>query len=1133
MVAPAIATAQSILPNARTQFINSSGQPLVGGTVGFYVPGTLTPKLTYSNQALSTPNANPLTLDSLGSALIWGSGSYREIVKNSAGVTIWDAVTASASGGSGGGVTSFNSRTGVVTLTSADVNGALGYTAQNCPTAGTGIGVSCAGTSATISATGGITQNVTEVADVTALRALTVSTIPVVVMQNYTNATGGGGGIFNYNASDTTTADNSCTIIVDNGGHRWYRQYNGPINVRWCGAIGDYTTDDVTAIRAAFAVGPTVYLPPSATCYKVSNTLTISANQSVYGDDPTVACIKASTAANAIFIVPVHNDTTDQNISIAGLTLDRAVAATAGGDGIGFTSYVNNVSIDNVVSKNQYVGINLRSTDVSFIRNSRVETNYSDGLLMTSSAWYPTMQWQLINLYSVANGGRGYAAVATAAAGCGSLGEWINLATYANTSFGVDVEGLSASDCLQGFRLTGGFFGQDGNDEIHLNNYNTGAGQNTVSPKYVELAGTSLTGRAVTTPASGIGSGIYLSANVGPTIVLCTVCNQNAYDGLTTLSPAFVQVVGGAYTNNGQPVTAVSMTNGLTYTIAFTGTTSFTSVGSSSNAVGTTFVKSGAAATGTGLIFTPGRANGINIAAGGAKGTQIGAITAGNTAGSTNQQYGVVMYGGGDYVSVTGANLLNNVIDYGTGIATTNSVIAGVLPIAANTAPAGSYCLLTGCTISGNLTVTGTTTSTTDLVANGTTHLNGVTALNDNVNLAASKQISGGASSGITVDNLRAAVSAAVGTVASGVAGRLDTTTLVASGVVSGTTGTFSGAVSGTTGTFSGALSGTTLASSGLATLNSLSVTNAMSINGGMTVVGATGITGTSAGITMQDGAFTRSVGIGTGASGVTGQLAVSSAEIIGTPTGSYQSNSINVAGQFLINNVATAGGSFCALSGCTMTGPITMSGNNISGIGTLGTSGLATLGSLSVTGAMSINSGLTIVGATGITGSSSGITMQDAAFTRSLGVGTGASGVTGRIDGTTIITSSDITGGRDIKATRSLGVGTNPSGTTGYGTFSDTIIAAGGSFSSGAIGGFFSATGDVAGATLHVSGASALHGTTVVSGGVAITGGLNVDNVAVAGGVSIGAATGGVGSAGTLNVQTGLFLNSSAYTFP
>lgn len=92
-----------ILPLGRTQFLDDAGEPLAGGSVGYYVPGGLVFKNTWQDPGRAALNENPVPLDAAGSAYIYGSGEYRMIVKNAAGTTIYDALTngvvpASASG---------------------------------------------------------------------------------------------------------------------------------------------------------------------------------------------------------------------------------------------------------------------------------------------------------------------------------------------------------------------------------------------------------------------------------------------------------------------------------------------------------------------------------------------------------------------------------------------------------------------------------------------------------------------------------------------------------------------------------------------------------------------------------------------------------------------------------------------------------------------------------------------------------------------------------------------------------------------------------------------------------------------------------------------------------------------------
>lgn len=81
----------ALLPWGRAQFFSGSGAPLAGGTITTYIQNTTTPKTTYQDQALSIPNANPITLDSAGTCLLWGNGAYRIIVQDASGNTISDS----------------------------------------------------------------------------------------------------------------------------------------------------------------------------------------------------------------------------------------------------------------------------------------------------------------------------------------------------------------------------------------------------------------------------------------------------------------------------------------------------------------------------------------------------------------------------------------------------------------------------------------------------------------------------------------------------------------------------------------------------------------------------------------------------------------------------------------------------------------------------------------------------------------------------------------------------------------------------------------------------------------------------------------------------------------------------------
>lgn len=76
---------------AYTQFFDANGDPMSGAKLYFYEAGTTTPKDTYTDYTLGTPNSNPVEADADGRmGGIWlGSGAYKAILKTAGDATIW------------------------------------------------------------------------------------------------------------------------------------------------------------------------------------------------------------------------------------------------------------------------------------------------------------------------------------------------------------------------------------------------------------------------------------------------------------------------------------------------------------------------------------------------------------------------------------------------------------------------------------------------------------------------------------------------------------------------------------------------------------------------------------------------------------------------------------------------------------------------------------------------------------------------------------------------------------------------------------------------------------------------------------------------------------------------------------
>lgn len=129
----------NILPIPKIQFFDQNGVPLAGGSVGTYIPFTLTQKITYSDINLTMANANPLTLDGSGSASFWGAGQFRFIVNDEFGNLQYDMNTA-ASAPDSAISTAMLPVTSAATLASAQSAMGLPALINAAVTAGAGLG---------------------------------------------------------------------------------------------------------------------------------------------------------------------------------------------------------------------------------------------------------------------------------------------------------------------------------------------------------------------------------------------------------------------------------------------------------------------------------------------------------------------------------------------------------------------------------------------------------------------------------------------------------------------------------------------------------------------------------------------------------------------------------------------------------------------------------------------------------------------------------------------------------------------------------------------------------------------------------------------------------------------------------
>lgn len=566
--------------------------------------------------------------------------------------------------------------------------------------------------------------------------------------------------------------------------------------------------DDTASITRSLAANNYALL--DARTYTISNEIVLTNKQSIIGMGPDTSALK-STQNNKPCIKISGNV---YNFRVANLTTYHSVVAIAGGDGIqqvqGAAHWVDNGVIENVFSRQNYIGFNLGIAFSAFLSNCVGIGNVNDGFRFTSggTATLPgpvtttgQLQWVLNNCGGSSNGhdGFGYYSGGAVAPGL-SVGTLNNPTTFANVHHGIAAYG-SAATPLQAVRIKGGFIGEDLGNGVYLDTYGI---NHIVSPNYMELAGI---------------SNIRLTANNNYVTVQVGHCSGAGDSGILSDSPN-LNVNGGCYFNNG--VTAVGAGVGIHInagSAAITGILAGNTGASTYQDYGVTTAVDGIMITGCRLdthviapIFFavtptssvvsgcfPYSANFINS---GSSTTITGDLTVTGTITSntdlvstgTLHVTGASAFVGG--VNITGAS----------GLAVTNGVTckdlavtrsAGIGAIGAS-GTTGKLNVDT-ITIATSATVPTLTTST-DLVANGQFHGNGASAFTNSLNVTGSVAVS----AGVTAQDLQATRSLGVQTAASGIAGQIDAPThkganLTITGTVTAPTGTFSTAVTAPT----------------------------------------------------------------------------------------------------------------------------------------------------------------------------------------------------------------------------------------------------------------------------------------------------------------------------------------------
>lgn len=272
-----------LFDGARVAYYDGNGDPLSGGKVYFYEAGTTDAKDTYSSytMAVGTENQNPVTLDAAGRAgAIYLDGSYKVVVKNSAGVTVFTQDNYSA-------VFTENAR------------------------------------------------QATNIAAMTAFLKASLTDGDQVNVAGYTTAGDGGGGTFYWDEDSSATANGGTIIASDEAGlGRWMLIYGGAVSVKSFGAVCNGTTADTTKVQAALDANLGHLIVPH-NCKHGPVTVTNAVHISFLGD---VVPLFDTTTTETLYMVTapdcVFEDFSVDTYAATNTANKYLIRTDTGGDGI-------------------------------------------------------------------------------------------------------------------------------------------------------------------------------------------------------------------------------------------------------------------------------------------------------------------------------------------------------------------------------------------------------------------------------------------------------------------------------------------------------------------------------------------------------------------------------------------------------------------------------------------------------------------------------------------------------------------------------------------------------------------------------------------------------------------------------
>ena len=206
-------------------------------------------------------------------------------------------------------------------------------------------------------------------------------------------------GIFAYDSSDTSTADNTGTVIVTANGRRYKRVINDKsLNVGWFAVTGDGTTNDNAGVLAAFNLADgtnytNIFVP--AGNFKINvDAITVASGVSVIGANGAKFSAATTPTSQANLLTTTGSNVTIDNIEFVATTFYVRGFKATGGTNIRFLNCKANTA----------ALVELISCTASEIRGCYAKTTQNFGLIATQSSAWSCVRLQYSNYINISDG---------------------------------------------------------------------------------------------------------------------------------------------------------------------------------------------------------------------------------------------------------------------------------------------------------------------------------------------------------------------------------------------------------------------------------------------------------------------------------------------------------------------------------------------------------------------------------------------------------------------------------------------------------------------------------------------------------------------------------------------------------